>query len=257
MVDAIKNGRLGYGAALQRNGVNWELLRLPRSLFEEGKNRLNEVFSSIKNSLSQTYETLLSTTPIDDDSATIWASSLQIDRALLVQYDALHGDGGLISDLKAAYKLSGGRLSSLSTLSLTKTRSSASLEGMIKLNPANGRKVLFHEVGHHFEFSNPDFLKMAVSYLKDRSGGERRVAKLRDITLTGYSSNETAIIDNLSHPYIGKLYGSLDSLTSTEVFSTAFEYLFDHQNGAVSIIHGDGLIEFAIGAIQGIYHAPN
>ncbi|PLR29723.1 hypothetical protein CYR55_22645, partial [Chimaeribacter californicus] len=146
-------------------------------------------------------------------------------------------------------------------IDLNRTRSYAELAAQsISLNPRGGKRVLWHEVGHHFEFSNPNYLKMALAYLTEKAEGDRSaIAHLsRFYENTSFGKDEVAIVDSLSSPYVGKVYGlknakDIHNANATEIFSSGFEYLANNRSGAISLINGDGLLEFVTGILKEVH----
>lgn len=97
------------------------------------------------------------------------------------------------------------------------------LSGRINVGNAKNQRTaisrLWHEFGHHIEFSNPEFREAANQWLKDRSNGESPV-KLKDLFPDmGYEDWEMVYPGNYMSPYAGKFYED----GSTEVISMGFE----------------------------------
>ena len=84
---------------------------------------------------------------------------------------------------------------------------------------ASTLNAMWHEFGHHVEFSNPDLLPAMKSWIRSRSSGD--IEKLS--VLTGdpsYEDDEVAWIGNFGlGDYVGKYYDD-----STEVISMGLEY---------------------------------
>ncbi|OKP01613.1 hypothetical protein Xedl_02889 [Xenorhabdus eapokensis] len=259
IVTALENSRMGYGSCngdgYQQvlnsvyGGIRDNISSLITPLLEPTHQRLNDIVT-----------TLTELSPTTKTDAETWIKGIKISKTLINRYDAHYGSGVFKSDLIWAYRLAAGRLSTLKEIKLKSSgRSSANESGTISLNPQSPRATLAHELGHHFEFSNPKLLEVVKIFLDTHKmdDGRPSLIRLSDATgNNGFRQDEIAIRDSLSSPYIGKIYarsGRVEHITASEVFSSAFEYLFDKKNGAVSMLNNDGLIEFAIGAIKGVY----
>lgn len=84
------------------------------------------------------------------------------------------------------------------------------------------KRVLYHEAGHHLEFENPELLKAAKQFIKER-GGTNQPKKLNAIIgEKRYRDNEIAYHDHFIDPYVGKIYAS-----ATEVISMGIEKFSD------------------------------
>lgn len=114
-------------------------------------------------------------------------------------------------DMADFMELTGGRGSS--TLErLTKTddrayasRGDKSINVGTKADEATSRTVMFHEMGHHLEFSNPKILDAAISW-RDRKATSDQPQKLSQITKDKFYGDELAYPDAYISPYVGKTY---------------------------------------------------
>jgi hypothetical protein len=263
VVDALINGRFGFGSAAELNGCqNY----LQNNITSKGaaswlKDFIATPISKVAPIIDEMREKLLSTDVVSDADAAEWVSGIKISKKLMNEYNEREGrDGAFIDDLKAVYKLAGGQLKTLKAIDLNRGRSFAhQAKKVIALNPRGGKKVLWHEVGHHFEYSNPDALKMATSYLTGRAGGDRTAIRpLNKFYYSNYSDDEVGITDALSSPYVGKVYAAKNSRDThaayaTEVFSSAFEYLANSEAGAVSLLNDDQLLQLVCGFLKGVH----
>ena len=87
------------------------------------------------------------------------------------------------------------------------------------------RRVGVHELGHWLEDFDAEAHRQAVEFLNRRTAGDS-VESLA--TVTGnyhYSSKEKTRKDKFRNPYVGKVYGPIDSPTATEVLSMGFEWM--------------------------------
>ncbi|QCR38720.1 hypothetical protein [Nissabacter sp. SGAir0207] len=256
--DALIQGRFGYGNPQRRDGCRNYSYDASYAASSWLKQFMGYSLSKVTPVIEELRQKLESMDTVSDEAAEEWANGIKISKMLMSEYDAAAGEGAMLRDLAAAFKLAGGRIKTLKQIDLHRKRSYASRSKQsISLNPTGGKRVLWHEIGHHFEYSNPDYLKLALAFLTERAGGSTTaIASLRKFYAgANFDKDEAAIIDNFASPYIGKIYGAKDvhGARATEVFSTAFEYLVGSQAGAVSLVNGDGLLEFAAGILKEVH----
>ncbi|HBM2815716.1 TPA: hypothetical protein LU109_003628 [Enterobacter hormaechei subsp. xiangfangensis] len=259
LMTAVKNGKLMFG-----NAKNDGYFQPRRNLSANGKKLFDDAIHNalvpVSNRLNMAVMEVFDKTPVTDQQAEEFYQGIAIHPAVAFAYKQKHGAGMLEVDIKFAYKLAGGRLDTLTAIHPARKgeRASASrVSKCIYLGADDARAVLVHEIGHHFEFSNMNMLHLAIQYLKSRARGKEGTARKLKTLCKGfnYRQDEKAILDDLSEPYIGKIYGeSLDFSTCTEVFSMGFQYCHDLNAGAISIGNDDGLMEFVLGAIKGSHN---
>jgi hypothetical protein len=257
VVRAVANGRMGYHSAKTPG-----LVQAMRELSSVGKrhvaNAIDKATAQATNRVYWMTTELFEKSPAQEKATVQFINGVEIDPRLKLAWEAEHGKGMMESVLRFAYKLAGGKISTLKQIGMSAEgkRACANRSGYILLSVTDGPEVFAHEIGHHFEYSNPNMLGMAIEYLRSRQQGTRLSSMKKLTNGVNYSDDEVAIIDNLSAPYIGKVYGGkMGWQGSTEVFSMGFQYLYDHQSGAESAINGDGLIEFVAGALKGVHDA--
>lgn len=124
----------------------------------------------------------------------------------------------------------------LDKINRTKDRAFADLNGkQINIGKSADKQdwqtTLWHELGHHAEFNNNEFLKAAHLWLNARKSG-----KLRPLNaIVGgdrYNSDEVGFPDEFINPYVGKFYGVKAGQTLlngpwTEVMSMGLQYFTD------------------------------
>jgi hypothetical protein len=93
--------------------------------------------------------------------------------------------------------------------------------GLEDLNPKARRRILFHEMGHHAEFNDPESTKLASDWVRERASGEPE--SLSKMTGLRYGDNEVAFPDRFISPYVGKHYDD----GFTEVHSMGLENFAD------------------------------
>lgn len=142
--------------------------------------------------------------------ANVWLNSLGKRTAKVKKSDQA---------LKDVYRLTGGNIPTLKRLGYTTKRAYANEgDGFINVGASERPAIIFHEVGHHLEYSNPALKESANAFLEKRSSG--KIQTLRKITGSKvYKADEVAVIDNFVDPYVGKKYKN----GSTEVISMGLE----------------------------------
>lgn len=106
-----------------------------------------------------------------------------------------------------------------------------------------GKDALWHEVGHHIEFSHPQAKAAAVEFIKRRGKG-CKLARLSSLyPKAGYDKDEVAIVDSFDNHYISKIcsegFGKSWTLSTpieslpfdiTEVIAVGLQCLFNDLN---------------------------
>ena len=120
-------------------------------------------------------------------------------------------------------QLTGGQTSSLKQLIYKADRAYATKSGFINVGASfseiSAKSSLFHEFGHHLEFSNPQLKDAAKDWIESRrSGPNRPLSQL--VPGVGYDPSEVAVPDKFIAPYVGRDYGN----RATEVFSMGVEH---------------------------------
>lgn len=176
----------------------------------------------------QLREDLIKAGRIDKSGTDFWAGTLR-KRTKITKKAELA--------LKEAYQLLGGNIPTLGAVGYTDKRAYASKprtdamgfvsEGFINVGKnTKGSEVIFHEVGHHLEYSFPELVESANAFITKRSKG-RSPQSLRQLTgIKGYKSDEMALPDEFIDPYVGKLYKD----RSTEVISMGVERFTSSEN---------------------------
>jgi SPP1 gp7 family putative phage head morphogenesis protein len=94
-------------------------------------------------------------------------------------------------------------------------------------------RTVVHEIGHLIEAGNlhitdSRYLSKVRAFLKERLKhdpvGVQKLSKLTKIR--SYAADEVAFKDEFINPYMGKIYGELSSMGSSEVISMGLELLF-------------------------------
>lgn len=260
--DAMISGRFGYGGYRNRDGC---LNHIEKIMSAAARDLLRDYTSAALDKvvpvIDEVREKFLEASAVTDAEAAEWVKGVKISKMLMDEYDVRYASPGqFVSDLKDVYRLAGGRLPTLRFIELNRDRSFANQsKKLVSLNPRGGKPVLWHEVGHHFEYSHPDYHKMALAFLTERAGGQRNtMAPLKRFYRNTYSDSEVAVTDNFSSPYVGKVYGAentrdIHDSRATEIFSSAFEYLARSCSGATSLLSGDELLQFVCGILKKVH----
>lgn len=258
--------------SIQRQAENSYGLNDSRTL------RLTGIVASFRNGLSPSladkihdkvqaaFDTVIQQSSVSEEQADAWVSGVQLDDQLAEKFSGPHEWRVPIdvkSELKTIYRLTGGKLGSLKRIEHEdRVRAYAHQNGNIVLDGSNDDvHVLWHEVGHHLEFSNPGLLEKARSFLKSKSLS----SSVTYGNLGTRSKPEYFVRTSLSRKYASKIYmknkvnpsgrvssekPSLMKCSSTEVFSMALQLFRDKDMAARSIINNDGLLELALGCVK-------
>lgn len=140
-----------------------------------------------------------------------------------ISREAIDRSFRLESDLQDFYRLTGGKIGrGLFVASVTDRAFANTADGYIDLSRKPDASLLYHEVAHVVEASNPLLFQAAKSWRDSRATGIAQ--KLKDITKnTGYNDDEIAVPDHFINPYVGKVY----KYGSTEVISVGLEHFSD------------------------------
>lgn len=193
--------------------------------------------------------------PISEDEATQLANGIEIDAKLEKFHGLYMGEGRLREWIAECFHAIGGRPASLKRFEVLPVkygdRAHASrYDQVIRLSPHNTKSVVWHEIGHHYEYSVTGALEAAKGYLFTRSTADNLV-RLKDYAGGNFAKDEACIQDGFYSPYVGKVYGgSVRKMETSEVFSSAVEFLSGDSHGAISLMNREGLIDFALAFIK-------
>ncbi|EJH2660421.1 hypothetical protein NDG35_003655 [Salmonella enterica] len=278
LYDAIHQNNISLYASLRA------LQRTAENKYGENDNRalrLMDIVNSFRNGLSPSlvdkihgnvqaaFESVLSQSPVNDEQAEAWVSGVQLDEPLMEKFSGSHEWRAPIDikrELKSIYRLTGGKLGTLKRIVHEDgVRAYANARGDIVLDgSSDDLHVLWHEVGHHLEYSNPALLEKARSFLKSKSLS----SSVSYGNLGSRRKPEYYIRTSLSRKYASKIYmsnkvnpsgrmssekPSLMKCKSTEVFSMALQLYRDKEMAARSIINNDGLLELALGCAKELH----
>jgi hypothetical protein len=139
------------------------------------------------------------------------------------------------SELATLYQLTDNQVGTLEKLYYKEPRAFAAKPGIRYRGEPNdttgrinvGRKpswqaqvqTLYHEYGHHLEFSREDYAEAARQWVQSRATSTTPVRLKTLVPGSGYGPDEKAFPDKFINPYVGKWYGD----GSTEVISMGLE----------------------------------
>lgn len=106
------------------------------------------------------------------------------------------------------------------------SRANAGRNGVLNVGDNPTREIVFHELGHYLEYSDPAVARAARQWVIARSqfanGGREAIRPMRDLTGSDfYGASERAFEDHFENPYVGRDYGADPA---TEVISVGMEY---------------------------------
>lgn len=203
---------------------------------------------------------------VSEEKALEWADSFiteEVEEARAGQ----NGGIDLRKELADIYRLTGGKISTLSKVIHHQGRAYANLNGVVavNLNDENA-SALWHELGHHLEYSNPGLLEKARSFLKANVEGD----KPSFVNIGGRGKPEWCFRSRLSNIYMAKVYPpasvsntgkirqkspTISKTSATEVFSMALQLYHDKEAAAASLMNGDGLLELLLGVAKELNNA--
>lgn len=286
--DEEKLGRYLYDAISEKNTSLYNSLRvLQRNVASQyGDNdsralRLMDIVASFRNGLSPSlvdkihgkvqaaFDAVIEQSTVDEEQAETWVSGVKLDDQLAEKLSGPHEWRAPIDikrELASLYRLTGGKLGTLKSIEhADRVRAYANKRGEIVLDGSTDDvHVLWHEVGHHLEFSNPALLEKARSFLKSKSLS----SSVTYGNLGNRRNPEYFVRTSLSRKYVSKIYmqnkvnpsgrvssekPSLMKCSSTEVFSMALQLYRDKDMAARSIINNDGLLELALGCVKELH----
>ena len=207
---------------------------------------------AINSALNEHVSSIIDKSSTTDEQAAQWVSTLNISKAAIKSFDARYGKNSIQNELKKIYRLTNGKIHTLNTINF-KSRQRAyanQATGEVMLSDTNDLSVLWHEVGHHFEFSDPNRLLKAKHFLRKRMGENEQY-----MTIEG-TKDERAIRDSLSESYIGRVYGdrTINGTDATEVFSMAFQCVMDTNYCGNSVMNNDEMLDFVLGEISKVHN---
>ncbi|WP_168174369.1 hypothetical protein [Tatumella sp. OPLPL6] len=197
---------------------------------------------------------MMESSSISKEQGDKFAQSINIPKTDQAYFDKVYGKGTVQENLSMIYRLVGGKLTTLKSIRLDKRkrgRSYASVsESLVVMRKGAGMDVLWHEIGHHIEFSNPVLLQMVKEHLRSRKINDRMI-----VSGTG-SDAEYYFNCDFSHQYAGRSYNDvgnindIDSLPCTEVISMGIQALVNPDYGRPSLEKGDNIVQLIVGYMQ-------
>ncbi|WP_327062146.1 hypothetical protein [Leclercia adecarboxylata] len=272
--------RPGTGFARAVSRLEWELNDDTDVAIAQEIVSLTELFSTnspgyppmlVKKIHSKVKAAMDAASGISEEQAEEWARGLKMDNAVddLMSKDNPGRKGfNLRKAIASVYRVTNGNLDSLKEVAHTKgVRAYATKNGEIVVE-GNGDSeyVVFHEAGHHIEYSSPYLLERAKAFLKMKAG-----ERITYINNGSRGDAEYIVSAGMSVPYMSKIYMQkersqisgkflskpplLSKCRSTEIFSMAMQCYADPEQTVKSLLNNDGLIEFFLGCLKELPHA--
>jgi hypothetical protein len=129
--------------------------------------------------------------------------------------------------------------------------------GRINIGSSPDDHILFHEMGHHIEYSDKSAYEIASNWRTARglefASKTDRPNTVRAVSLSqltgdkNYTDHEVAIPDEFHSPYVGRSY----SQDATEVISTGLEHFHSPEAMAKFYVQDPEHFELIIGIIRG------
>lgn len=154
----------------------------------------------------------------------------------------------LTSQLQEVRQLTGTNVETLQYVEVRKgVRAYAKKEDRVIVLGGSFKPTVFHEAGHHIEFSNMRVKSLATQFRKSRTIGDQSPEPLSNI-IKGYKSkDERGYNTNLICKYAGKVYRD----GSTEIISVGMEHFASGAKLGSLIKKDPGYFHFMIGILQG------
>lgn len=225
---------------------------------------VNEIHSKVKAAMEVA-------TGISEEQAEEWARGIKIDDGMedQVEKDNIGRKGfNLRKAIATVYRVANGNLGSLKEVAHTSgVRAYTNKNGAIVVD-GNGdaEHVIFHEAGHHIEYSSPYLLERGKAFLKMKAG--ERVTYINN---GSRGDAEYIVSTGMSDAYMSKIYMEkslskisskmlskppvLSKCRSTELFSMAMQCYADPEQTVKSLLNKDGLIEFFLGCLTELPNA--
>ena len=240
------------------------LIELFRSSLAHPPMLVKEIHSKVKAAMD-------AASSISEEQAEEWARGLKMedDVADLMSKDNPGRKGfNLRSAIASVYRVTNGNLDSLKEVAHTEgVRAYATRNGEIVIEGnADSEHVVFHEAGHHIEYSSPYLLERAKAFLKMKAGD-----RIAYVNSGSRGDAEYIVSAGMSVAYMSKIYMErevsrisgkllskppvLSKCRSTEIFSMAMQCYADPEQTVKSLLNNDGLIEFFLGCLKELPNA--
>jgi len=153
--------------------------------------------------------------------------ALEIVRKIKIDIPNVNLKKDVMDDLVQLTRITGGKSTTLNNIIQDRDRASANESSKsidIGKNGvgARGRSNLFHEFGHHVEFSNRDLGSASNDFIIKRSTSKEPKPLSEINPGTNYRSDEMAYEGKFISPYVGKYYGPYHEYS--EVVSMGLEH---------------------------------
>lgn len=118
------------------------------------------------------------------------------------------------------FQMTGGKGSAtIKQIMKDKDRAYTNKFGKINIGGSQSKNALWHEAGHHIEFSNPEIARLSEGWRDSKATGATTTLN-EIINSSRYRATEVAKPDKYATPYVGKVYED----SATEVISIGMEH---------------------------------
>lgn len=196
---------------------------------DKAKDKLDELdklTADLKSPGRMIIDAIASKSPISVEAASDYASSQVIDKNVITSLAKKgYSEDALRADIAEFYRLVGGKIVPIQISAERSNRAFAQSGGddglgKIVIDGSFTKRVLWHEMGHHVEYSN-ELARYAAQAFLERRRESDKLYMLRDIDHKGYDRSELAYKDAFYSFYVGKYYKH----GYTEVISMGFDCL--------------------------------
>lgn len=238
-----------------------EELKSQLSILQDNMPFDSDTVDAVFDTIHRAADSLTAQSPVTDEQAQAWADEIEGVSEYAVGSKSVSYSP--VAVLKHVYRLTGGNIRTLGKVQHKAVRASASeRERSITLNARSDRSaVLYHEAGHHIEYSSPYLLERAKAFLRSKVTGRGGFVNIG----TGRNA-EYSLQSSLSEPYMARVYPgyttnpktlktrsdrpSVNGTMVTEIYSMAAQLLADKSTAIRSLANDDGLIEFFLGVME-------
>ena len=236
------------------------------SAFSDKQKYPSSVNKVIHSKVKNAFDSLTESAGITSDQSASWAKGIVLGYGFK---DSIGEPFDTRQVVASAYALAGGKIKTLTNIGHEpgiRAYASKHDKSVVIDRQRDSEDVLWHEIGHHIEFSNPHLLDRAKSFLKMKAG-----SRVTYFNSGSVGKPEYIVRAGMSKPYMSKIYmsrgldlrtgkiqtakPSISKCLSTEVFSMGLQLYKNPDYAAESVLNDDGLIEFFLGCMKELHSA--
>lgn len=248
------------------NGNDYNTYYDAMTVFNEGQKYPSTVNRVIHTNIKRAFDSLFESAGISMDQSVSWAKGIVLGYGFT---DSIGQPYDTRQIAASAYTMAGGKIKTLTNIgheSGVRAYASKHDKTVVLDRQYDSEDILWHEIGHHIEFSNPHLLERAKSFLKMKAGS--RVTYFNN---GGRGKPEYIVRAGMSNSYMSKIYmsrgldlrtgkiqpskPSISKCLSTEIFSMGLQLYKNSDYAAASVLNDDGLIEFFLGCMKELHSA--